>query len=71
MTKAQRISWIKRELQELETQESIQEQGLHGIKSRMKYLREELSELGALGSSIKKTALTQRDKNKLIASLTK
>lgn len=74
MNKKEKISYIKKEIRELETHEELFKQGLSSITSRKRYLELELDSLGASNSTRKgkyEGALSEEMKLKLQASLTK
>lgn len=74
MNKKEKITFIKRELRELETHEELFKQGLSSITSRKRYLELELASLGASNSTRKgkyDDVLTEKQKLDLRASLTK
>lgn len=72
MNKSEKISFIKREVRELENQEQLFKQGLSSITSRKMYLKKELDSLGASSSARKgKYELSPEKKLEAIARLTK
>jgi prefoldin subunit 5 len=75
MNKSEKISFIKREVRELENQEQLFKQGLSSITSRKMYLKMELAELGAANSAPKgkkySDVLTDKQRLDAISSLTK
>ncbi|MBE8727943.1 hypothetical protein [Flavobacterium hungaricum] len=72
MNKADKIQFIKSQLQDLNIQEELFKQGLSSITSRKSYLEMELDSLGASNSTRKgRFEMTPELKLKAVACLTK
>lgn len=73
MTKKEKITFIRRQLSELETHEMVLKQALSSITSRKSYLEQELDSVGASNSTRKGKSvdsLSDEVKTKLLARLT-
>lgn len=74
MNKKEKISFIKKELADLQTHKQLFNQGLSSIASRERYLKLELDSLGASSSTPRgkiENVLSEKQKLSLIGGLTK